>query len=340
MYALNKLRELDPKRIVIFRALHLGDLLNAVPAFRALKITFPQSQISLVGLPWSEAFVNRFRSYLDGFISFPGFPGLPEQTPNLARLLSVLDEIQSMNFDLAIQMQGSGEIANPLIGLFGAKQSAGFYVPGQYCPDKNWYLEYPKHEPEALRHVRLMEFLGIPVEDVDLELPLFEEDWKGFQQIKEKFRLEREYVCIHPGAHVRERRWPSQHFAAVADHLTDRGHQIVLTGTEEEAHLTASVALHMKAPAIDLAGKTQLGTLGALIAKARLVISNDTGISHVAAALKTPSVILFPIPYSIRWAPQNEKLHSRVWQAMEKNPNEILPYIDKQLDARIYTPIG
>ena len=103
------------------------------------------------------------------------------------------------------------------------------------------------------------------------------------------------------------------------------------TGTEKEAHLTTSVALHMKAPAIDLAGQTTLGTLGALISKARLVVSNDTGISHVAAAVKTPSVILFPVPPSIRWAPQNTQLHCRIWDAMAKPPSEILPHVEEHL---------
>ena len=333
MYAFKKSGQPEPKRIVILRALHLGDLLNAVPAFRALRAAFPNSQITLVGLPWSEEFVKRFHSYLDGFLSFPGFPGLPEQNADLPRLLSFLAEVQAMNADLAIQMQGSGDIVNPLIGLFGAKRTAGFYLPGQYCPDRDWFLEYPEHEPEAWRHLRLMEFLGVPLTGDELELPLFEEDWKALGQIRESFRLNDKYVCIHPGANARERRWPPDNFAIIGDRLAARGYQVVLTGTEKEAHLTASVALHMRASAIDLAGKTDLGMLGALISKAQLVVSNDTGISHVAAAVKTPSVVLFPVPPSVRWAPQNERLHKRVWDAMGKHPDEILPHVEEHLSS-------
>lgn len=333
MYALKKSAQPEPKRIVIFRALYLGDLLNAVPAFRALRAAFPNSQITLVGLPWSTEFVKRFHSYLDDFISFPGFPGLPEQTPDLPRLLSVLQEIQSMEVDLAIQMQGSGDIVNPMIGLFGAKKTAGFYLPGQYCPDKNWFMEYPEHEPEAWRHIRLMEFLGIPSQGDELEFPLFDEDWSAFEQIQRANGLGNNYVCIHPGSNARKRRWPPQNFAAVADHLAARGYQVVLTGTEQEAHLTAAAALQMKARAVDLAGKTSLGALGALVSKARLVFSNDTGVSHVAAALKTPSVILFPVPESLRWAPKNGQLHKRIWDAMGLPPSEILPRVEEHLEA-------
>jgi ADP-heptose:LPS heptosyltransferase len=332
MNALMKSGQSEPKRIVIFRALYLGDLLNAVPAFRALKRAFPKSQITLVGLPWSVEFVQRFHSYLDEFIPFPGFPGLPEQAPDLPGILSFLKDMQARHIDLAIQMQGSGEVVNPMIELFGAKRTAGFYLPGQYCPDKNWYLEYPEHEPEVWRHLRLMEWLGIPLQGDELELPLFEEDWRSFRQVEAQFHLEGEYVCIHPGANARERRWPPHYFAVVADRLAAHGYRVVLTGTEKEAHLTASVALHMRAPAIDLAGKTSLGTLGALLSNARLVVSNDTGTSHVAAALKTPSVILFPVPESLRWAPKNAHLHKRIWDAMSKEPEEILPQVEEHLN--------
>ncbi len=236
-----------------------------------------------------------------------------------------------MNLDLVIQMQGSGDIVNPLMGLLGAKQIAGFYLPGQYCPDKEWFLEYPENESEIWRHLRLMEFLGIPLQGDELELPIFQDDWNRFDQIKRQFGLREDYVCVHPGASAQERRWPAQHFAFISDWLTSIGYQVVLTGTDAEAHLTASVALHMKARSVDLAGKTDLGTLGALVSKARLIVSNDTGISHVAAAVKTPSVILFPVPPSIRWAPQNEQLHKRIWQAMNMHPNEVLPQVEEHL---------
>jgi ADP-heptose:LPS heptosyltransferase len=333
MNAFMKSGQSDPKRIVIFRALYLGDLLNTVPAFRALKTAFPHSHITLVGLPWSAEFVTRFHSYMDAFIPFPGFPGLPEQIPDLPRLLSFLQEIQAMKVDLAIQMQGSGDVVNPMIGLFGAKQTAGFYLPGEYCPDKRWFLEYPEHESETWRHLRLMEFLGIPPQGDELEFPLFGEDWNALEQIQRDHHLGNNYVCIHPGSNARERRWPTNNFAAVADHLAARGYQVVLTGTEKEANLTASTILHMRARAIDLAGKTSLGSLGALVSRARLVVSNDTGISHIAAALKTPSVILFPVSESIRWAPPNERLHKRIWDAMGKPPSEVLPRVEEHLEV-------
>ncbi|MFT3894220.1 MAG: glycosyltransferase family 9 protein [Anaerolineales bacterium] len=333
----NKNRNPFPiEKIIIFRALQLGDMLNAVPAFRALRAAYPEAYITLAGLPWCDKFVERFHAYLDDFITFPGYPGLPEQKPDLPAILSFLENMQRQKFDLAIQMQGSGDIVNPMIELFGAKQTAGYYLPDQYCPDPDFYLIYPDGEPESRRHLHLMDFLGIPLQGSDLELPLFEEDWTSLQQIKDQYRLRNDYVCIHPGARGLHRRWAPEKFAVVADWLTALGYQVVLTGSAEEAELTSKVNQYMQAKAIDLAGKTDLGTLGALVSQAHLVVSNDTGMSHVAAALKVPSVILFAVSHSVRWAPTNEQLHKRIWDAMDKNPEQVILQIEKHM-VNIYT---
>jgi ADP-heptose:LPS heptosyltransferase len=331
MSVLCKFARTNPKKIVIFRALQLGDMLNAVPAFRAIRYAFPDSRITLVGLPWSESFVKRFHCYLDDFIVFPGFPGIPEQSPQIDKFPSFLRWMTGLRFDLAIQMQGSGEISNSLISQWGAKQCAGFYRPGNYCPDPNLFLEYPENETEIWRHLRLMELLGIPLQGDELEFPIYEQDRREYRQIRESVGLHGEYVCIHPGASKPERRWPARCFAGVADGLAERGFQIVLTGSAGEVDLTADVARHMAAPAIDLAGQTSLGGLAALITKARLVVSNDTGISHVTAAVKTPSIILFSVPDMDRWAPKDTRLHKILWPAISTTTADVLALAERQL---------
>jgi len=162
----------ERKRIVILRALPMGELLCIVPALRALRAALPKAHITLVGLPECAAFADQFPTYLDDFIVFPGFPGFPDRTPNIAEIPFFLVEMQNLNFDLAIQMQGSDCGANTLISLWGAKSCAGFYVQGGYCPDETQFLEYPEHEKEVWRYLRLMEFLGAPPQGDELEFPI------------------------------------------------------------------------------------------------------------------------------------------------------------------------
>src|SRR4051812_42516284 len=92
------LSQLNIKRIAVLRALQLGDLLCSVPAFRALKTALPETEITLVGLPWAFEFVQRFRSYLDGFIPFPGFPDFPEQVLDVGAFPRFLIEMQKRSF--------------------------------------------------------------------------------------------------------------------------------------------------------------------------------------------------------------------------------------------------
>lgn len=310
-----------PQKIAILRPLQFGDLMCAVPAFRALRSAFPTADITLIGLPWSVSFVKRFNQYLDHLLEFPGFPGFPEQEPKIREFPRFLTLAQEEHFDLALQMQGSGNLSNSIIGLLGAKQTAGYYIEGSFCPDPQTYMDYPVGESEIWRHLRLMEFLDIPLQGDNLEFPIYEEDWESFSLLRREFNLyEGEYIVIHPGSRAAERRWEPEKFAAVADAMAEYGFRIVLTGTREEMEITHEVASKMIAPAADLTGMTNYGTMAALLANARMLICNDTGVSHMSAALQVPSVVMFSASEPERWGPLNQNLHRRVLWASAAPP--------------------
>jgi ADP-heptose:LPS heptosyltransferase len=299
------------QRIVIVRALPgLGDLLCIVPACRALRAALPSAHVTLVGLPWAESFVARFARYFDALLEFPGYPGIAERPPAVAELPPFLTAAQARRFDLALQMHGSGTTSNPFTVLLGARHTAGFFVPGQYCPDGARFLPYVPEESEVQRYLRLLGHLGIPAQGEELEFPVSAEDRSELRRVDEARALQPgTYVCLHPGAKDVARRWPPEYFAATADALARQGLQVVLTGTAAEAGVTRAVARAMRAPVIDLAGRTNLGALAALLQGARLLICNDTGVSHLAAALRLPSVVVFITSDPARWAPLDRGLH-------------------------------
>ncbi|HET9942352.1 MAG TPA: LPS biosynthesis glycosyltransferase, partial [Terriglobia bacterium] len=142
--------------------MQLGDLLCSVPAFRALRAAFPKARITLIGLPWAKAFVQRFTHYLDEFIEFPGYPGLPEQDTDFGRLATFLEYMRARRFDWLIQMQGDGSYVNDLVRLCGARERMGFALPSADGSDLSGFLPYPSDCPEIHRHLRLMEFIGVP----------------------------------------------------------------------------------------------------------------------------------------------------------------------------------
>jgi ADP-heptose:LPS heptosyltransferase len=96
---------------------------------------------------------------------------------------------------------------------------------------------------------------------------------------------------VHPGARLEVRRWSPGGFAAVADRLAQAGLVVLLTGSQEERSLVASVAAQMRHPALDLCGRTDIWMLGAVLASASVVVCNDTVVSMMAAALGVRSVV-------------------------------------------------
>jgi ADP-heptose:LPS heptosyltransferase len=160
-----------------------------------------------------------------------------------------------------------------------------------------------------LRFLRLMEFLGAPAQGEQLEFPLTDADVTSLQKSISDLPAPGTYVCVHPGARLPSRRWLPQRFAEVADRLALNGLQVVLTGSPDEADVVNVVQRAMRFPARNLCGKTDLGGLAALLSQARLVVSNDTGISHVAAAVATPSVIVSCGSDAARWAPLDRLRH-------------------------------
>lgn len=324
----------ERRRIAVFRALKLGDMLCAVPSFRALRGTFPTARIVLVGLPWAQECVDRYRAYIDEFREFPGYPGLPEREPEIDRLPNFFRKMQQEHFDLAIQMHGSGRISNQVVSRFGAAITAGFHEPDGECPNASTFLQYPKEGLEIRRLLSLMEHLGIPARGEALEFPIRPADNVEAQRLAREHGLALgESIVIHPGASVPERCWPPERFARVADALARRGHPIVLTGTTGEAGLTRAVARAMQAPAVNLAGRTPLGTLAALLNQARLLVCNDTGVSHLAAALGVPSVVISTGDNPARWAPIDGLRHRVLCRDTGVRPEEVTAEADDLLDA-------
>ncbi len=322
---LHRLGEPPPRRVCILRALQLGDLLCTVPALRALRGALPEAEIVLIGLPWAWEFVNRFAMYLDGFREFPGYPGLPEQPARVDRIGPFVAQIQAEKFDLVLQIHGSGKITNPLAVRFGGRFTAGFREPGGYCPDPGKFLLYRDQGLEIDRLLGLTEFLGAPAQGTHLEFPLHRADHEAFEHIADASHLSPgRFVCVHVGASTEMRRWPIGNFATVAAWLSARGYPIVLTGTAAEADLVKSIAERLPSGAVNLAGQTNLGSLAALYSRAALLICNDTGVSHLADALRVPSVVISTGNNPQRWAPRDHERHQVLCRESGVVPGEVI----------------
>jgi ADP-heptose:LPS heptosyltransferase len=321
------------KKIAVFRALQLGDLLCSIPAIRALRHAFPSAQITLLGLPWAAILTQRFPAYINRFIHFPGYPGLPEQEFDSPAFDAFLETVKEAQFDLLLQMQGNGTIVNSLLSGFGARCLAGFHNKESWM-DSPWFVEYPEHIHEIHRHQLLVNHLGIPLDGNQLEFPLTSKDEQEFAGLRLPLTPGR-YVCLHPGSRGAWRQWPPQYFALLADHCTEKGFDIVLTGTANEADIIREVIARQHYQPIDLTGSTTLGSLGVLLRNAALLIANCTGVSHLAAALRTPSLIISMDGEPHRWGPLDHRLHTTIDWTTHPSPEEIIQALDTLLEPII-----
>lgn len=335
--SINQIAFDNAAKTALFRALQLGDMLCAIPAVRAFKKRYPDSAVTLIGLPWAEDFVKRFPGYFSSFIPFPGYPGLVEQPYDSAEFEEFVSRFNKEKFDLLVQMHGNGSITNGIMARLDARVKAGYFKKGDEPLNRDLYMPYPESVHEVKRHLMLMNFLGVPGDGNALEFPVTETERSSAAGLCDYHALSpRGYACIHPGARDERRRWAPENFARVADMLVNGGFRVVLTGTASEAEVAGAVQRSMRHPVVNLAGKTELGVLAALIRNSGILVCNDTGVSHIAAAVGVPSVVIFLASDPKRWAPLDFGLHESIHSDRAGDIEGVLSAIKRRLpDKRV-----
>ncbi len=283
-----------PRKIVLLRASRIGDFLCTIPAIRALRHALPDTEIAIITLPLLRDLAIR-SPYIDRYIAFPGFPGMAEQFFSAPKALQFFQQMQSEQFDLALQMQGSGIYSNPFMLLLGAKATAGFVREGDPGGLLDAALPFPESEHEVRRMLALTTFLGIPTQSEKLEFPLWQEDYTQTDALLASAKPP--LIGLHPSARDATRRWDSNRFIETGKIVAQQHHGTIVLLGEAENHLAgeamASAITATNAPCLNLMGETTLPVLGAVIARLSVLITNDTGPAHIAYALKTPTVTIF-----------------------------------------------
>lgn len=274
-------------RIVVLRALGLGDLLTAVPALRALRTTYPSARIRLAG-PAALAPLALLTGAVDEVVD--------------TAALSPLDDALA-SADLAVNLHGRGPQSTQLLAATRPHRLVAFGLDGRV-----WRAT----EHEARRWCRLLTESGIPADPGDLDLPR-----------PPVGSAAPGAVVLHPGAASASRRWPVERWAEVARVLAGDGRHVVISGGPSETELAAEVVRRARLPPeASLAGRTGVLALAALVADASLLIAGDTGVAHLATAYRTPSVLLFgPTPPALWGPPADRSDHTVLWSGGTGDPH-------------------
>ncbi len=281
----------DVAKIAVLRANALGDLLFTVPALVALRATYPKAEIVLLARDWHAEFVPGRVPGVDRVVVVPlaqgiwSPPGRPDDPDELARFFA---EMTAEGFDLALQVHGGGRNSNPFVRRLEARVTAGLRTPDAE-PLDHW-VPYVYYQAEVFRLLEVVGLVGARPVEIEPRIAVLEAD---VAEADEVLANRPGMVALHPGATDGRRRWPPENFAAVGDALASVGAEVVVTGDASDAPLVEEVVDRMEAKATALAGALSTGGLAGLLSRCRVVVSNDTGPRHLAAAVGTPTVGIF-----------------------------------------------
>ena len=290
-----------PRKVAVVRASRIGDYICATPALRSLRVALPDAEIALIGLPFVRDLVMRSR-HLDRFVEFPGFPGMAEQFFDARRALEFFQAMQAEEFDLAVQLNGSGVYANPFTLMLGARYTVGFIADGDWPSRLDAACPLPDAGPEVERWLVLTTFLGAPSEGAEMEFPIWRTDLAVAAELLAD--AARPLIGLQPGSREENKCWPAGRFAEAGRALRDRlGGTIVLLGGPDEEGIAAEIDSELSGRVLNLAGRTSVPQLGAVVGQLTILLTNDSGPAHIAYALGTPTVTIFGGTDPARWGP-------------------------------------
>ena len=279
------------KRILVVLPNWFGETLFATPFLKILRRQQPEAFIATLGWPQCRE-VLLHSPHVDELLTYDE-RGIHRSLPGKARVARML---RRAGFDTAFILRRSFS-RTLLLWLAGIPARVGFAhaKSGWLLTRRVPISSRPQHK--AFSYLPLLEAVGLSTARERYEYTLSGEERQAARQLLERSRLldhGRPLVILHPSANWPHKRWAAEAFAALGDRLIEtRQVQVVITGGPADQPLAESIRARMQHPSALLAGRTTLRELGACLEQARLVVSNDTGILHIAAALGRPLVALY-----------------------------------------------
>jgi lipopolysaccharide heptosyltransferase II len=291
----------------------LGDMLCAVPLLRALRQKYNSAHIVLVTSPVNHGvMVNN--PYVNEIIRYDKREFLERGKLRVGRAIQLIRSLRARRFDLAIVPSTvSFSVTSDLLAfLSGASHRVGAgSVDGTANPASalfnapvqlDWRNDLHRHQ--AIRNLDIARELELPTPDLASVIGLTEEEGHAAKEYLAHAGLAPDsFVAFHPGAGKPGNRWPARNFASIAQAIhREFSLGVLITCGPMDADALADMKARLSAPC-HIVEKKSIREVAAILAHARLVISNDTGIMHVAAAVGAPVLSLFGPTDPQQWAP-------------------------------------
>ncbi len=297
------------RRILIVRTDRIGDVVLSTPVIKAFRDYYPNSHIAMMVRPYTADIVNG-NPYLDEVIVYDK-DGAHKRWQDAMKFAF---ELRKKNFDLVLVLHPtqSAHLITFIAGIdrrVGYDRKWGFLLTDPIPHTKEWG---EKHEMEY--NLDMVRYLGLEPKDKTLFLPISEESEKWADEVIKKsgIRQTDKLVAISPGASDPTKEWVTERFAQVGDALSNKyNYSAIILGAPKEKELTDRVRMTMHRFAVDLGGKTSVSQLASILKRCSLFVGMDSGVMHMACALKLPVVALYGRKQKglspVRWGPLNPR---------------------------------
>ena len=292
-----------PKRILVLRMDLIGDLVLSLPVVRSLKRTYPDAEIDLLAIPSSSKVVTSDPDLTEVIAYDPNIWRRPKalfKMQNWHDVWALRDRLRSQHYDLAVSIFGPW--AAILAMLSGAQRRVGFgreSYPG-FITDNvdgaHWQSGDHLHEVDYC--LQLAQAAGATIEPGD-RVPRLYVDHHAQQEIdeillREGIQPDRPIIACHVSSNNgQSKRWPTPYWAKLIDWLIcEDSMTVVLTGATNDLPLIETILHRTHKQPVNMAGKTSLLQLAALLQRANLLITGDSGPMHIAAAVGTPLIAI------------------------------------------------
>ena len=302
----------DPRNILVIDFGQLGDVVLSLPALRAIRERFPYAKITVaIGKPGGE--IIRLSGYANDVLEVDRV-GLRDgnKLVSIGRIIKFVGEVRKQKYDFVIDLHSLSE-TNLLGFLSGAPRRLYARRPGRSIDVLANFEPRPQREAKTAhavdRYLDVIKPLGI---ENPSRVPVLKTATTANTAVETLLKKEKAdagtlLVGIFPGAGHESRRWPLAHFAEIADHLIrNQGVRvIVFAGPEERAFVPQMRSMFPKNTIF--LDKLTISQLISAQARLTLLISNDTGPVHIAAAVGTPVVVIMDRPKPHSFTPIGEQ---------------------------------
>ena len=273
----------EVRRILIVKPSSLGDIIHSLPVLWALRKTYPDAYIGwVVKDVWQDLLADN-----------PLIDHLIILKKGLGGIISAIRETRSLKFDTAIDLQGL--FRSGIITFFsGAKTRTGFSNARELAPIfYNNKVIVPQGHMHAVDRY-MMTVSNPPLLNFPLYIAIEDAEWAKEFLMENNLYNKRPLIAINPSARWVKKRWPAASFSALINQLINELKAgIIIVGSKEDIPIAEEINSHVNERIAIATGKTSLKRLPALLANVNLLVTNDSGPMHIAAAIGTPVVALF-----------------------------------------------